>query len=263
MKSIAASILSKLIILIKRFISWWLAIFKKQNTKGKWRFGCLTIFCIVFIFQIPMYVNIVQTAPTRATQTAMARKITPSIQLETVVFTNIPDAPTIQPTISETKLITPTQIKPVQKTSTPSANVEPLIPGLTTGDLTARLKQKGFDCLQPEKGELYYVRTCNLEDSNSLIRVDIYGREMLSIDFVESGVLQYDSPDPEYALAFFGYMSKLPYTNSKPQEAYQWVKTMFPTLKGQGDVREKTIENVKFTLYGIPTAYMFGIGDLP
>jgi hypothetical protein len=263
MKSIAASILSKLIILIKRFLSWWIATFKKQNTKGKWRFGCLTIFCIVFIFQIPLYVNIIQTAPARATQTAMARKLTPLPQYKTKVSTNTPNVPTIQPTMVETKKFSATKIKPVPGTATPSTEIKPLIPGLTTGDITASLKQKGFSCLQPEKGELYYVRTCNLEDKNSLIRVDIYGREMLSIDFVESGVLQYDSPDPKYALAFFMYMSKLPYTNSKPEEANQWVSTTFPTLKGQGDIREKTIGNVKFSLNGIPTMYRFVIGDLP
>lgn len=226
----------------KSIFSWWKNTYQKQNTKGKWRFGCLTFLIVSFICGIPFYFYNNQPATIRATSTSQSETNTP------IVTKAVINTPTITATITPH----PTTV-----------DIPPILSGLTTGDLIANLEQKGFTCVRPERGELYYVRTCLFEEPEYQIRVDIYGRGLLNIDYIESGVLQYTNPRKELASAFFEYMAKLPFEKAQPQEAIGWINKNLPTLKDQGDLREKTIGDIKFTLFGIPTAYTLGIGDLP
>ena len=58
-------------------------------------------------------------------------------------------------------------------------------------------------------------------------------------------------------------MATMPYDGAVQEEARNWVETTLPNLTGQGDVREKVFAGVKYSLYGIPTAFHLVMGDLP
>ncbi len=224
-----------------RFFNWWINTYKKQNTKGKWRFGCLTFLIVGMLCDLPFYLY--------------------SNQIKSIAATSAPLVIINTPIVTKPAVLTPTLFE----TSTPIPTTEvmtPILKGLTNGDLKVKLEQKGFSCSRPDKGDLYYVRTCELKEPSYQIRVDIYGRELLSIDYVESGVIQYGNPSKELASAFFQYIAKLLFETAQPQEAAEWIKTNLSTHKGKGDLREKIIGNIKFSLSGIPTAYILGIGDL-
>ena len=67
----------------------------------------------------------------------------------------------------------------------------------------------------------------------------------------------------KFAASFLGFMATSPYDGALQQEARDWVKSTLPTLKGQGDVREKVFAGVNYRLYGLPTAITLEMGDLP
>ncbi len=156
-------------------------------------------------------------------------------------------------TISPTNTPEPTQTK-----ETPA-----LLPGLNTADVTVSLQQRGFTCGSVENGQYYFVRTCKKDTVDYSLHVDIYGRELFKVDYIELSVLQFTHPDMKFTASFLGFMATSPYDGALQQEARDWVESTLPTLKGQGDVREKVFAGVNYRLFGLPTAITLQMGDLP
>lgn len=196
----------------------------------------------------------------------------------TTVVTPIPgptDTPTPAPTPTpiDTPILSPTiTSSPVAQSiatatdipeATPTERVTRSLPGLMPADVTGNLEQRGFTCSSAEQGQLYYTRTCKQDSAAYSLHVDIYGQSFLSVDLIESVALQFANPDNELAASFLGFMATMPYDGALPKEARSWVETTIPTLKGQGDVREKVFAGVKYSLYGPPTAISLEMGDLP
>ncbi|MFL5804918.1 MAG: hypothetical protein ACJ8CR_24630 [Roseiflexaceae bacterium] len=139
-----------------------------------------------------------------------------------------------------------------------------LLPALQAADIKVNLQNRDFTCTTAEKGELYYSWTCTRETSLYLFRVDFYGRTLRTIDYVDATALQFIAePTDELVAPFLGFLATLPYDGADPQTARGWVEQTLPTLKGKGDVREKTFGGVLFRLFGIPTARTLTMGNLP
>jgi len=170
--------------------------------------------------------------------------------------------------------IPPTQIpptftpSPIPPTFTPEPTATEqstaLLHGLRPADVTVKLKQRGFTCDAVEEVQTYYITTCTKASEDYSLRVDIWGREVLAVDVIQSSVLQSVNPDKEFAASFLGFMATIPHDDGAVQEeARNWVETTFPSLTGQGDVREKVFAGVKYRLSELPTAFSLEMGDLP
>jgi hypothetical protein len=165
--------------------------------------------------------------------------------------------------VSPTETIIPIIAPSNTPAPTPTEKISAFLPGLKPADVTVNLEQRGFTCSSVEQGQLYYVRTCNKDTVGYSLHVEIYGRELFSVDFIDSTVLQYATPDIDFAASFLGFMATMPYDGAVQDESRSWVETTLPTLKGQGDVREKVFAGVTYRLFGIPTAITLEMGNLP
>jgi hypothetical protein len=230
----------------KDFFSWWMATFKKNSSKGKWLLLCLSLVMICLIFDFPYYCFNMKSPKTTPAKTISAKTASPTAT-NTVAATQ---AATKTPAIVETNTPQP---------ETTKSN----IPGLTSGDVTANLKTKGIDCARPIKTNAFYIRNCTAEDSSRNIKIGIYGKGLLDVDYIFVGIDSFGKPDTLFAYQFMGFIATLPYTNAQPDKARSWVETNLPTLKGADDVRKQTFSDVEFALYGDPGAYFLEIGDLP
>lgn len=146
---------------------------------------------------------------------------------------------------------------------TSTGKVSALLPGLKPADVTVNLEQRGLTCGAVEQGSLYYVRTCDKDTDDYSLHVEIYGRELFSVDFIDSTVLQFRVPDDDFAASFLGFMATMPYDGAVQEEARSWVEFTLPTLKGEGDIREKLFADVEYRLFGLPTAITLEMGNLP
>ena len=182
----------------------------------------------------------------------------------TVLLSGCAPASTPIPPTQIPPTFTPSPIPPTF-TPEPTATEEStaLLPGLKPANVTVNLKQRGFTCDPVEQVQPYYITTCTKDSVDYSLRVDIWGREAIAVDWIESSVLQFANPDKEFAASFLGFMATMPYDGAVQEEARNWVETTLPSLTGQGDVREKVFAGVKYSLYGIPTAFHLVMGDLP
>lgn len=171
----------------------------------------------------------------------------------TATVVSLPTATENQPTLA------PTATATTQATEPKSSAV---IPGLAPVDVTLNMKERGFDCTTAERGQLYYTWVCTRENANYTLRVDVFSREINTVDYVSATVLQFVSPDDELAASFLGFVATLPYSGAQPEDARAWVEATLPTLTGEGDVRERPFGGVMFQLYGIPTARILDMGEL-
>ena len=173
-------------------------------------------------------------------------------------ITEVPTTP-IPPTFTAVPTMAPSN------TPEPTATEEStaLLPGLKPADVTGKLKQRGFTCDSVEQVIPHYVTTCKKDSVDYSMRVDIWGRKEIAVDWIESSVLQFANPDKEFAASFLGFMATMPYDGAVQEEAQNWVETTLPSLTGQGDGREKVFAGVKYSLYGIPAGFHLVMGDLP
>ena len=207
--------------------------------------------------------------------TAPVSTITPA-SMDTPVPTPIPtDTPvptdTLIPTDTSVPTETPTPAIPTETptpkpTKTPRPTATPkspaLIPGLWPADVTENMKTRGFECSGVQEGQDYLVWSCTRNSEDAMLRVDIYGRTLTSIDMIEAASLQFGVPDDELSTEFLGFVSTMPYDGASPDAARAWVRETLPTLQGAGDVRSATFGGVEYRLLGIPTARTLEIGTL-
>lgn len=178
----------------------------------------------------------------------------------TMIPTVLPsEIPVILPT--ETPVILSTEIPTISPTGSPtfpptSSKEAFYIPGITTGDITGNLKNMKFDCDEMQSTEPDGIfQSCHRKDSSFEIRVEILGKDVVRVDSIDAGIMIKSSSQVKTAIDFLGYMATLPYDDSDPEKARNWVTATLPTLTGQGDIRELIIGKVKYTLYGVPTFY--------
>ncbi len=165
--------------------------------------------------------------------------------------TSTPEPPTAIPSATETIHV-----------PTPTEKISALLPGLNPADVTVNLEERGFTCSSVEQSQLYYTRICDKDTADYSLHVEIYGRELFSVDFIDSTISQY-TPDYELAASFLGFMATMPYDGALQEESRIWVEATAPTIKGQGDMEEKVFADVTYRLKGIPTFMTLEMGDLP
>src|SRR5262245_45341029 len=182
----------------------------------------------------------------------------------TVLLSGCAPASTPIPPTQIPPTFTPSPIPPTF-TPEPTATEEPtaLLSRLKPDNVTLNLKQRGFTCDAMEEMLPYYLTTCRKGTVDYSLKVDIWGREVLAVDVIQSTVLQFANQDNEFAASFLGDMATMPHDGAVQEEARNWVETTLPSLTGQSDVREKVCAGVKYRLSGIPTAFSLEIGDLP
>lgn len=145
----------------------------------------------------------------------------------------------------------------------PAESSQAFLPGLLAADVTVNLEQRGFECTSADKGVNYYYWSCT--DSNELydVTVELYGRTLSTLDYVNAVVLQFGAPMDELALPFLGYIATVPYDGAEPERARAWVEQTLPTITTNGDVRTATFGGVQYELFGWPPARNLKIGSLP
>lgn len=136
------------------------------------------------------------------------------------------------------------------------------IPGLHPHDVTPNLTQRDFTCSSWEKSGQYYTWTCKRTGTQYEFLVDIWGPTLSTVSLVEATALVYSTSYDDLATEFLGFVATLPYDNSTPQAARDWVEKTVPTIKTTGDIRKKTFGGVKYRLYGKPTARVLEMGSL-
>ena len=250
---------------IQQFPSW----FGRQKLSGKLAIGCVGLFLLCCICSVTTTFFSPSTSTPEITETAVA-EVSPSPIVETAIPTETKLAEVISTeTIASTAttMSTATNVPTIAPSNTPrptaTEEATALLPGLMPADVTVNLEQRGFTCGTVDQGQLYYIRSCDLDTADYSLHVEIYGRELLSVDFIDSTVLQYTSPDYEFAASFLGFMATMPYDGAVQQEARNWVETTVLTIKGQGDMAERAFAGVTYRLKGISTAITLEMGDLP
>jgi len=252
---------------VQRFFSWWSGTFKKQGVVGKVAFGCFSLFMLCCLCSVPIGLLNPSKSTPEVTKTIVV-EVSPSpisesaIPTETKAAEVVPTETTVA-AVSPTETIIPTIAPSNSPAPTPTEKISAFLPGLKPADVTVNLEQRGFTCSSVEQGQLYYTRVCNKDTADYSLHVEIYGRELFSVDFIDSTVLQYATPDNGFAASFLGFMATMPYDGAVQDESRGWVETTLPTLKGQGDVREKVFAGVTYRLFGIPTAITLEMGNLP
>ena len=250
---------------IRQFPSW----FGRQKLSGKLAIGCAGLFLLCCICSVPVAILSPSTSTPDSTETAVA-DISPSPTIETAIptetkLTEVISTETVALTATTMSTATNVPTNAPSNTPRPTATEEAtaLLPGLMPADVTVNLEQRGFTCGTVDQGQLYYIRSCDLDTADYSLHVEIYGRELLSVDFIDSTVLQYTSPDYEFAASFLGFMATMPYDGAVQEEARNWVESTISTIKVQGDMAEKTFAGVTYRLKGLPTFITLEMGDLP
>jgi hypothetical protein len=252
---------------VQRFFSWWSGTFKKQGIVGKVAFGCFSLFMLCCLCSVPIGLLNPSKSTPEVTKTVVV-EVSPSPISESAIPTETKAAEVVSTettvaAVSPTETIIPTIAPSNTPAPTPTEKISAFLPGLKPADVTVNLEQRGFTCSSVEQGQLYYTRVCNKDTADYSLHVEIYGRELFSVDFIDSTVLQYATPDNGFAASFLGFMATMPYDGAVQDESRSWVETTLPTLKGQGDVREKVFAGVTYRLFGIPTAITLEMGNLP
>ena len=166
---------------------------------------------------------------------------------------------------------TPTNIQEPTSTSSFADTQEVpelgLLPGLQPIDVELNLENRQFNCelvYVPEENYPDFKWECISETAQYYMLVEIWSKSLVTVDLLQSTILQFGTPDAELAANFLGFMATMPYDGAEPEKARTWVEDTLPTIIVSGDVREATFSGVKFQLYGIPTARFLEIGkDLP
>lgn len=252
---------------VQRFFSWWSGTFKKQGIVGKVAFGCFNLFMLCCLCSVPIGILSPSTATPEIPKTVVV-EVSPSPVSEATIPTETTPAE-VAPTETTVAAVLPTEtIFPTTAPSntpapTPTEKVSALLPGLQPADVTVNLEQRGFTCSSAEQAQLYYTRICDKDTVDYSLHVEIYGRELFSVDFIDSTISQNNTPDNELAASFLGFMATMPSDGALQEESRIWVEATLSTIKKQGDMAEKVFAGVTYRLKGIPTFITLEMGDLP
>ncbi|MGE5572931.1 MAG: hypothetical protein ACM3ZU_07945 [Bacteroidota bacterium] len=134
------------------------------------------------------------------------------------------------------------------------------LPGLTAADIKLNLQKAwGFEFSGPRKLETVFVDHGEVVDSDTgaLLQCDIYESTPLKIESVEfmidssaaMGIVDVGTIDA-LAEGFFGYCATIPYDDSDPTTAKNWVAGHAKSAKKAGKVLTTTVGSAQFELYG-------------
>jgi len=168
-------------------------------------------------------------------------------------------------TAAPTNSAVPSEILASTTEPTPDLKATGRLPGLSAVNVTVNLEGQEFTCTQAKKVAGHYERTClkGLPATN-LFQVVISGKEPFVVDFIRTSVRQNENPDKEIATELLSFMATLPYDGATPEDARAWIENTIPTLSGKPEAaEEKMFGEVKYKLYGPPTALTLEMGELP
>jgi hypothetical protein len=131
-------------------------------------------------------------------------------------------------------------------TATKSASA---IPSILPVDVTGNLEEKGFTCSEVEEQQGYYVRDC---EKNRMF-VTVYGREVLSVDFIDAITLEGNGAD------FLAFIATIPFVENSElqQQARSWVEENSGSKE-----TSTTINGVYFLLQSQSDTARLQIGEL-
>ena len=155
----------------------------------------------------------------------------------------------------ETATITP-------DTST-NDNSSPSIPGLSREQITVSLTGAGYECTEPEIGDLgllYWV--CWKTEDQNLLEIYFFSRTTQQIDFIDANINQVENPSDERAIEFLTYVGNLPDTDAG-EELGDWIAETLPDIKVVRDLRVNDFGGIHYRLYGTAEARSLEVGILP
>jgi len=206
-------------------------------------------------------IDLTETAKPKSTTT-----ITPSITAAQTKSATETQTATIKNTATVTKtdkpLYTATDNVPaVTNTTEIDSNI---MSGVTPAYLQVLLEEKNFNCeivYAPISTDPYYKWECRKEYFSKSILLEIWSLSIINISTIRTRIIQYGTWDDSVAINYLGFIATIPYDGSNPQQARNWVENTLPTLTGDGDVREVTIGDIKFRLYGNDQNISLKIGE--
>jgi hypothetical protein len=136
-------------------------------------------------------------------------------------------------------------------------------------DVTLNLEDRGLTCStvqnsKDKQASSKYFWTCERSEGPFTVFASVSASKLNTVDFIEAAVIQLDNPSSSTAIDFLGFVATIPFIDdsASQQEAKDWVGNTIPTLTGEGDVRETTINGIRLVVYGLPTALTLEIGEL-
>lgn len=152
-------------------------------------------------------------------------------------------------------IITPTPRSVTKETAAPPA----LLPNIQPADVTINLENKGLACAEVNQSQNYYVRTCEKTVGDNSIFVEIYGKQLLSVDFISATVIQPGAVNNQLSTEFLGFVATIPFVNDdgSQEKAKSWV-----IENVQNPASKTTINGVLFEIEGLETAVTLNIGEI-
>lgn len=151
--------------------------------------------------------------------------------------------------------ITPIPASVTKETAAPSA----LLPNIQPADVTINLENKGLVCAEVKQSQNYYVRTCEKTAGDNSIFVEIYGRQLLSVDFISATVIQAGAVNNELSMEFLGFVATIPFVDddNSQEKAKAWV-----IENVQNPASNTTINGILFEIEGLENAVTLNIGEI-
>ena len=97
-----------------------------------------------------------------------------------------------------------------------------------------------------------------------MLRAAVYGRGIVSVDFITAAALQFEDPDPNLSEVFLGFVATIPFVSdtAMQDQARNWVIENIRYVDGSNKEIATDINNIHFNLRGFPSAVTLEIGDL-
>lgn len=181
-----------------------------------------------------------------------------------------PPAPAPTATSAPTQTPAPTAIPADTATSAPlptfvPATVAPFIPAIYQADVTINLEKRfGMECSETIEGDGYYSHSCRKGSDAAEIFVTVYGRGIVSVDFITASVSQFNAPDPLLSADILKFVATIPFVedDALQKESAVWVEAGTPTFSADYQEIETDINNIHFKLRGTSANVTLEIGEL-
>ena len=213
---------------LKQIVEWWCVRYNNDKPKSK-------------IESAKIYIK--QEKYEKAISELEGIEIEDSLYSEAQQLLQVTDS-LIKMSEEEKKLAIETEAKRKAEDSTVTTSKEnnSLIPGIEAIDVYGNLEDRGFTVSKSISSNGILI-TCEDESSSRAYIAQIFGTNYDEIFAVKATVLNYSNQNINtIAKPFLGYIASLPYNNSKPIKARDWV---YNNIYNSGSI---TIEGVKFEI---------------
>ncbi len=181
---------------------------------------------------------------------------TAMVQTQTARPTKTPDSVSLTQTARPTKTARPTQI---------NAGQSALIPGVLQADFVINLENRfAMNCGDITEGGGYYSHFCQKSNSVAMLTAIVYGRGIVSVDFITAAVCQFEDPNVTLPETFLGFIATIPFLgdDAMQKQASAWVIDNIPQIGASYTEIKTVMKNINFTLSGTSMATVLEIGDL-